>query len=472
MRFFLFLVIGLVVLSSGAIAADQFKPYLHKPSIPEAPKVKLYGQYQTNLFPGAATYSYGLEVPPGTNGLQPSLSLSYNSQGMRSRPSFLGAGWSLTQNYIMRDANFTPYNTTDDEFVLLLNGQSFTLVYVPEDGFYHTETETFARVQNLSGAANTLGQYWLVTLKDGTQLRFGYNSESELMSNTGKGYALKWSLDQVEDTHSNKIFYSYREDPFIGDNGYAYLWSITYNNDQKRTITLEYEPNTRRDRRRVYEQGNLLEEARRLTDIGMFFNSSLVRRYHFDYSYLNSERSLSSITGISYFGKDNSSVLHTNSFAYNAAFSSYANSTTFNTSQTFQTSDTDEGMRLADVNQDGYIDLIQAKNGGNHKTWLNNKTYWAEVAYFVPPDDFVLSTGRDAGGRLEDVNFDGFPDFVKGYEGSRQAWLNANATTWVSSTIWAPPVNFVSSSQDTGAQFADINGDGRVDIVVAKAGSS
>src|SRR3989344_7722430 len=105
-------------------AEDRYKPYLHKPNVPEHPKVKLYGKYQTNLFPGAGTYEYPIEVPKGTNNLQPSITISYNSQAVKQRPSFLGAGWSLTQSYVYRDINFTPANLTDDEFKLILNGAS------------------------------------------------------------------------------------------------------------------------------------------------------------------------------------------------------------------------------------------------------------------------------------------------------------------------------------------------------------
>src|SRR3990167_942800 len=110
-------------------ADDQYKPYLHKPSIPEHPKAKLYGKYTTNLFPGAGTYSYPIEVPKGTNNLQPSISISYNSQSVKQRPSILGAGWSLTQNYIYRDVNSTPSNVTDDKFKLILNDAAYDLVY-------------------------------------------------------------------------------------------------------------------------------------------------------------------------------------------------------------------------------------------------------------------------------------------------------------------------------------------------------
>ena len=83
---------------------------------------------------------------------------------------------------------------------------------------------------------NSFNQTWIITFKDGTSLRFGHNSDSELISNAGYNYALKWSLDKIQDTHDNKIFYSYTENPYPEDNGSVYLSSITYNNDQKRKI--------------------------------------------------------------------------------------------------------------------------------------------------------------------------------------------------------------------------------------------
>src|SRR3989338_10735061 len=188
---------------------------------------------------------------------------------LKTTPSILGAGWALTQNYIYRDVNFTTSNITDDEFKLILNGASYDLVYDDKDKFYHTEIETFSRIQNISTTTNDKRMYWLVTLKDGTQLRFGYNSDSELTPNTGLNFSLKWSLDQIEDTHSNKIFYSYLEDLFPQDNGTSYIDTITYNNDQKRKIEFAYENSIRPDRRLIFDQGNKLLESRRLSDISV-----------------------------------------------------------------------------------------------------------------------------------------------------------------------------------------------------------
>ncbi|AJF60977.1 hypothetical protein QT06_C0001G0127 [archaeon GW2011_AR15] len=90
---FLLLFVFLLVISVS-YAADTYKPYIHKANLPEHPKIILYGQYRTSLFPGAATYSYGIEVPRGTNGLQPLVFASYNSQSASQRPGILGSGWA------------------------------------------------------------------------------------------------------------------------------------------------------------------------------------------------------------------------------------------------------------------------------------------------------------------------------------------------------------------------------------------
>lgn len=470
LNIFLFLLILILLVPSTFAADDQYKPYLHKPNIPEHPKAKLYGKYSTELFPGAGIYTYELEVPKGTNSLQPSLTISYNSQSMKQRPSFLGAGWSLTQSYIYRDINFTPSNTTDDEFKLILNNANYDLIFDNNDGFFHTESETFARIQNLSNASNAYNQYWLITLRDGTQLRLGYNPDSELASNTGYNYALKWSLDRISDTHNNNISYIYSESPYPEDNGSVYLSSIIYNNDHKRKIQFNYENSNRPDRRKVFEQGNVLEETRRLTDISVLFNDSLVRSYHFDFISLNDEKSLTSLANITYFGNDNSSKLHTISFNYHASNSVYSNSTVYNASTAFQdTAGTDFGIRLADLNNDGFIDLLQGRQSTSEKkTWINNKTGWSASGLFLLPEYFVDGSNYDKGLRIGDLNADGFPDLIQGWGGIRKAWLS-NGSAFGEETAWAPSIDFVTAAGvDEGVQFVDFNGDSKVDILQSK----
>jgi len=365
---------SLLLLGSLVLADNPYKPYLHKASVPEHPKISLYGSYATDLFPGAATYSYPIEVPPGTNGLSPFISITYNSQTVEQRPGILGAGWKITENYIYRDVNSTLDDTSDDSFKLILDGTSYELVYVPTDNFYHTKIETFIRIQYLTGASNTYGSYWLVTLRDGTKYRFGFNQDSELTSNTGRNYALKWSLDLIEDTHDNKVFYSYLEDPNSDDIGAVYLSEIEYNNDRRRKIQFSYESTNRPDIRTVYELGNLLCESRRLTDIDVFANDGLVRKYSFEYTDLNPEKSLTSISKIKYLGSDGTSLFHQIAFEYYPSFSGFTKQTTEWVSPTgFSYESKDQGTRLIDINRDGFVDIVKSRQKTNEKkVWIND----------------------------------------------------------------------------------------------------
>ncbi len=466
-------IVTLIGFGSIVVADDNYKPYIHKANVPDHPKIKLYGSYQTNLFPGAATYSYPIEVPQGTNGLQPSISISYNSQTAKQRPGILGAGWSLTQNYIYRDVNSTPSNTTDDEFKLILNGGFYDLVYDSSDSLHHTKIESFFRIQNLTGAPNTYGTYWVVTTKEGTQFRFGYNTDSELASNTGRNYALRWSLDQVQDTHDNKIFYSYSENPNTMDNGTSYISQILYNNDQKRKVSFVYETSVRPDVRTIYDQGNLLNETRRLSEIRILVNDSLVRKYQFEYSNLTGERSVSALSKIKFIGADNSSILHQILFDYHASTSQYTNaSNLYEPPPSPYLFDAigaiDEGVRLVDFNNDGFVDIVKgdASSPATKKSWFNNRTGWNETTSWILPEYIVDSSNTDNGIRFVDFDGDGFLDILRGNNGLRNAWRN-NGTGWVNaSSVWNPPIDFYTGGE-LGVVLIDFNGDGRTDILKA-----
>ena len=57
---------------------------------------------QVDLFSGALNYSVPIEVPPGRNGMQPNLALTYHS-GRRN--GWVGVGWDLSVGTITRQMN-------------------------------------------------------------------------------------------------------------------------------------------------------------------------------------------------------------------------------------------------------------------------------------------------------------------------------------------------------------------------------
>ena len=164
------IIIGVVLFFLGIVAFSSADPL-------ENLKLISQGQYQTDLFSGAATYSYPLIVPPGVNGLEPKLFVSYNHHATNSQPTLFGNSWNLNHNRIIRHTSHTRSNTADDYHILQLDGLSSKLVYVASEGRYHTEIESYLHIKKKTGGNNQKKEYWEVKKKDGTTYRFGYNQD-------------------------------------------------------------------------------------------------------------------------------------------------------------------------------------------------------------------------------------------------------------------------------------------------------
>lgn len=125
-----------------------FNPSVHTMELAHLPQMK---NYAISQFTGAATYSFPLQLPPGPGGLQPELSLSYNSQAVDiatgvTQASWVGMGWSLETGAIVRNMNGTSDYLPDDTFTMMVG--TFSSQLVPGlDGKYHTEEESFWRIQ-------------------------------------------------------------------------------------------------------------------------------------------------------------------------------------------------------------------------------------------------------------------------------------------------------------------------------------
>ncbi len=91
----------------------------------ERDPVKANLNLNTDATTGAFTYSYPLTLPPGRNGTQPSLSLNYHSQDLKSDNQF-GYGWSASIPYIERIPRKGVdklYDGTDEYFTSSLSGE-------------------------------------------------------------------------------------------------------------------------------------------------------------------------------------------------------------------------------------------------------------------------------------------------------------------------------------------------------------
>ncbi|MBI2147409.1 VCBS repeat-containing protein [Candidatus Woesearchaeota archaeon] len=422
------IVMSLFVSISHPSSAIDFRSSVQPPQLTTESGVKLPGQASTDLFTGSVTYQYPIEVPPGVNGLEPTVSLNYNHQQTSSLPTPVGYAWDITRYYVSRSIEFTRQNTGDDTFILHFGGADYPLVYVASEGRYHTKTESFFNIQKKTGAPNNQSEYWEAKMKDGTSYRFGYNQDSELMSNL-EPYAVQWHLDTVADTHGNKIVYSYTE-----DNGTAYQNRIAYGNT---SILFQYAPGN--FSRRLFVQGNEIRQSKVLQNISVQHNASLVRRYELNYTLNNPMILLSKIKMV---GNDGRSELPPATFDYYLPNVSFENSPGLALPEVFGRNE-DEGTRLIDVDNDGLQDVIQLPESGTMYYYRNTGNGWAwmgSTSGFMSTGA-VDSDGNDLGVRFFDANGDGKMDILKLVEGDineRSLYLN-NGNGWTSSSASGIP---------------------------------
>ena len=134
---------------------------------------------------GAATY-IPIALPPGTAGMQPALSLNYNSQ---SGNGLLGVGWSLgglsaitrcpqtqAQDGVRGSVNYD----SNDRFCL--EGQRLIVVsgiYGADGAEYRTEIESYSRIVSYGTAGNGPA-YFKVWSKSGQVMEYGVTNDSRI----------------------------------------------------------------------------------------------------------------------------------------------------------------------------------------------------------------------------------------------------------------------------------------------------
>ena len=171
---------------------------------------------------GAASYSLPLTVAPGTKGLQPNLSITYNSHSKMS--GYLGVGWQLqgidqitrcgkTKGIegINRNVNFTNQDRLcfNGERLVSSNGANPSDSSYWSASYYHTKNENWVRVQRSSSTCGSHGPCaFSAKTKDGRNLYFGYNSHNHRYPRIG-GTPGTWHLDRVTDAHGNRMDITY-----------------------------------------------------------------------------------------------------------------------------------------------------------------------------------------------------------------------------------------------------------------------
>ncbi|OIR25076.1 FG-GAP-like repeat-containing protein, partial [Bathymodiolus thermophilus thioautotrophic gill symbiont] len=289
----------------------------------------------------------------------------------------------------------------------------------------------------------------------------------------------------------NAISYVYNEN---NANGEYTLSSINYADS---SIGFTYE--NRNDVSTSYQAGSKLRQTRRLSSINTYVNNNIVRTYDLEYQYHGTPKrsQLSSIEEC----VDNQCLPKTN-FSWKASNTGWLLTSNYAPEKAIVNGDgEDQGVRLRDVNGDGLVDFIYSK-GNDRKTYLNTGNGWVENSNYQLSEPIIDDDDlRDKGVRFLDVNGDGLLDYVRGDDGYKKVYLNTGSG-WQLSTSFVLPQPIVSdydfiyrycytvvsinllvetiewrectnydktaSNRPSGMHFAELNGDGLVDIVYGK----
>jgi trimeric autotransporter adhesin len=147
-----------------------------------------------------------------------------------------------------------------------------------------------------------------------------------------------------------------------------------------------------------------------------------------------------------------------------------ATSFAFTTQQTFVTGANPAAVAAADINGDGTIDLIVANSGSDTIAVLLNETPpGALAAAFLPQQSFTSGTGPQSI-MTRDLNGDGKSDLVVANYGDGTLSVLRNVTAARSSEVtFEQPETFDTQSAPVHVVLADLNSDGRDELVVANS---
>jgi RHS repeat-associated protein len=282
------------------------------------------GSFTVDNF-GQASYSMPIEVPPGTAGMQPSLSINYNSM---TGNGLLGVGFSLGGlSVITRDAcDFEPdgYLATrfSDEGRFALDGMRLVRANGAEYTYhslmdYLTSSPTMQSVEfrkliddntrvTVYGTSSTVGGQsgivrFVVETSSGLVLTYGYTHIQTSVGtpiSDGRINSYSFALTSVNDQYGNYAIYYYNRDDQCN---MLYLSEIKYGGkvspvvEPYNTITFIWEE--RDDHIIQWNNHVMVKQSLRLKEIQTFSGDSSVLSYDFVYQYGATQKSeLISIT--------------------------------------------------------------------------------------------------------------------------------------------------------------------------------
>lgn len=438
---------------------------------------------------GNAIYSIPIVIPPGTNGVAPSISITYSSLAGNG---VVGRGWNISGlsmitrigQSIYHNGGIKPVQlSTEDRFAL--DGTrliSKTGTYGASGATYGKELEDFATITS-NGLFGGGPQWFSVVTKEGVTMEYGNSTDSRFL-NSNNTVVLFWRLNKIIYNDGNYIEFKYTNVDFdsrideINYTGNAAAGLTPYNK-LKFTYTIRNDINTAYEANASVVSKYLLDQITVTAE-----GAAAFKTYKFNYAFNNTSSFLREVTESGSSG----SSLNSTIFKYGDIPTSFASES----SSAIAGSQVD--IFNGDFNADGYSDMMVCTrdlvNIGQHtdfKVYLkdanpsNNTFIYPSATGIIAldagstvvnkkdvPNLYNFLTGDFTGDGAEDIL-----TFKTTGSGSNRTLLNIrtyesknNGTNFNTYYDRLPQVNFTKINPNGNFIYpGDFDGDGKSDYI-------
>lgn len=352
---------------------------------------------------GAATYTIPIKVAPGTNGLEPSLSVNYSSQAGNG---LLGYGWSLTglsaitrtpQSHYFDGENDNATTIVHYNYALdgsrLLPGKRKSNGDIEE---YMTEISDYSVVKQTTGPTGFNDAFRLYA-KSGRMMDYGTTTDAVLTGSYDPWSFNTYYLSRAVDESGNYIIYKYAD-----VNDQRVIQEIWYtgniNTGQQPYNVVKFRYGLRTDQNTMMAYDGVLNNKNLLEGIDVYAGTNKIRSYEFRYGLSDNGSFLKEVVE---YGADGSH-LNATAFKYgNFLDGSFVSSPSVNNVDYF----------TADVDGDGINDVVvpkytQANSCADYNQGFNiykgnsQGTNFQLYANLTLPDAAFLSASLTFGGGI------------------------------------------------------------------------
>ena len=156
---------------------------------------------KTDQATGALIQEVPIQLPPGRNGTEPTLKLTYNSQHYENSP--YGFGWDISIPRIERTNKAGVENMyTRNDFKSSIDGELL------QSTASSTSPSTTYRARTDQGNFTKYifqNNTWIVYDKHGTKYTYGPTSDSQTVDTASSTRTAVWMLQEVRDTNNNTV---------------------------------------------------------------------------------------------------------------------------------------------------------------------------------------------------------------------------------------------------------------------------